>query len=86
MTESDPLWTDEDRDLLLALLAEEREECSGCGRPLAETTDPANRGGYEVHREACEACLVLEAEVENDHEHSRPRGVKYMVLRTGGVG
>src|SRR3954471_6198450 len=47
---TEPLWTDEDRDLLLALLAEEAEECTGCGQPLAQTTDPANRGTYEVSK------------------------------------
>lgn len=80
------MWTDDDRDLLLALLAEEAEECSGCGQPLAQTTDPDNRGTYEVSRVTCEACVVLQAEVDNDYEGSRrPRGVRYLVNREGGA-
>lgn len=81
------MWTDDDRELLLALVAEEAEECGGCGRPFAETTDPANRGTYEVSRRTCEACLVLQAEVDNDHEHGRrPRGVRYQVHKHDGGG
>lgn len=77
------MWTDEDRDLLLALAEEERAECDGCRRPMAETTDPDNRGRYEVHRTTCEACLVLEAETENDYEGGRrPRGIRYAVVKT----
>ena len=78
-------WTDEDRDLLLALAEEERGECAGCSRPMTETTDPDNRGMYEVRRKTCEACLTLEAEMENDHEHGRrPRGVRYSLVKIGG--
>jgi len=77
------MWTDEDRDLLLALLAEEREECSGCGNPLEISTDPATQRTWEVHRITCEACRVLEAEVGNDAGAKSPkRGVRYAVRRT----
>lgn len=68
----------------MALQAEESEECGGCGQPLAQTIDPTNRGSYEVVRKHCEACLVLEAEIDNDHERGRaPRGVKYGIQRVG---
>jgi hypothetical protein len=65
----------------MALLAEEADECTGCGQPLTQTTDPVNRGAYEVDRATCEACVVLEANVDNDHESKRPRGVRYRVRR-----
>lgn len=52
---------------------------------MTETTNPDNRGMYEVRRVVCEACVVLDAEVENDHEHGKkPRGVRYSLLKTGG--
>jgi hypothetical protein len=76
------VWTDEDRDLLLALLAEDAVACTGCGHPLDVTTDGANRGRWDVKRRTCEACLVLEAAVGNDHEGAKTaRGVKYLVVR-----
>lgn len=66
------------------MLAEEADECGGCGRQLGETIDPANIGTYEVVRKRCEACVVLEAEIDNDHEKKRaPRGVKYGIQRVG---
>lgn len=65
----------------MALLAEEAEACAGCGQPLPQTTDPANRGSYKVDRITCEACVVLEAHVDNDSEKRRPRGVRYRVRR-----
>lgn len=83
MTTADPLWTDEDRDLLIALLAEERDECAGCGHPLEVSTDRKTQQTWQVHRRTCEACRVLEAEVDNDLEaKTRKRGVRYAVTRT----
>ena len=41
---------------------------------------------WQVHRRTCEACRVLEAEIGNDVEAGRGRGVKYVVARTGGEG
>jgi hypothetical protein len=35
-----------------------------------------------VHRETCEACRILEAEVGNDAEGKPRRGLKYAVIRT----
>jgi hypothetical protein len=84
LTSPDPLWTDEDRNLLLALLAEEREECEGCGWPLEISTDPKTQRTWTVHRTTCEACRILAVEVSNDAESKRPhRGVKYAVIRDG---
>jgi hypothetical protein len=82
VTTTDPLWTDEDRNLLLALLAEERDECRECGHPYDVSTDRKTQGTWRVHRATCEACRILEAEVGNDAEGSRQRGVKYAVIRT----
>lgn len=78
------MWTDEDRDLLLALEAEEREECDGCGHPMDVSTDRATSHQWEVHRHTCQACVVLEAEVGNDVEAGGRRGIKYAVIRAGG--
>lgn len=77
------MWTDEDRDLLLALIAEEHGECDQCRHPLEISTDRKTQRTWQVHRSTCEACRVLEAEMGNDAESKRPnRGMKYAVLRT----
>lgn len=79
------MWTDEDRNLLLALLAEEREECSGCNQPLHISTDRKTQGTWQVERVTCEACRILEAVVGNDRESKTPaRGVRYAVTRSTG--
>jgi hypothetical protein len=82
VTTAEPDWTDDDRGWLLALLAEERLECTGCGHPLEVTTDPKTRYGWRVHKQVCQACEVLEATVDNDSESGRKRGTKYAVLRS----
>ena len=82
VTTTEPSWTDEDRNLLLALLDEEREECETCRHPLDVSTDAKTQGTWQVHRRTCEACRILEAEVGNDLEaKTRKRGIKYAVIR-----
>lgn len=79
------MWTDEDRQLLIALELEEREECSGCRQPLEISTDRTTQGTWQVERVTCEACRILEAEVGNDAESKRPgRGRRYVVHQAGG--
>lgn len=70
---------------MLALLAEERDECSGCsgcGHPLDVSMDRKTQGTWRVERVTCEACRILEAEVGNDAEGKPKRGLKYAVVRT----
>lgn len=75
-------WTDEDRDWLLALRAEERETCKGCGYPLDECRDPKSAGTWTPKASVCQACLVVEAEAENQQEGGKRRGVYVGVVRT----
>jgi hypothetical protein len=83
VTTTESRWTDEDRSLLLALLAEEHDECRECGHPRDVSTDRRTQGTWRVHRRVCEACRILEAEVGNDAEAKSPkRGMKYAVVRT----
>ena len=76
---------DEDRDALLALVAEETERCGGCGQLLADCMDRKTGGTWEVRRDVCQSCVVLEAEQDNEAEKSkiqRQRGLKFSVRRT----
>jgi hypothetical protein len=47
------------------------------------STDPATQRTWRVQRATCEACRILEAEIDNDGAGGRrARGVKYAVTRT----
>ena len=56
------MWTDEDRDIAVALALIDAERCSGCGHPVAESTDPANEYSYSVTLTRCHACVAVERE------------------------
>lgn len=85
VTVHEAAWTDEDQAWLLALLQEENERCGGCGQLLADCMDRETGGTWEVKRHFCQACIVLEAEQDNEREKpgsQRQRGLKFSVRRT----
>jgi hypothetical protein len=54
-------WTEEDRELAVALADWEADLCGGCGHPLAETTAPGNEERYEVRVAArCHCCTAID--------------------------
>lgn len=55
----EPLWTDEDREWALALLAYEADLCSGCGQSRAETTDEDNEFSYTAQALRCHGCAAV---------------------------
>ncbi len=59
--EADAEWTDEDRDLALALADYEADLCPGCRHPLSETTKPENEDRYKAGRALlCHRCVATE--------------------------
>ncbi|QDY06171.1 hypothetical protein FJK98_02495 [Micromonospora sp. HM134] len=74
-------WTDEDRAWLLAHLVEQREACPGCGLPLDECRDPKSAGSWTPLVDTCQACVVAQAEMDNQTEGPRRRGVYVGVRR-----
>lgn len=70
VTESE--WTELDRDLLLALRAEQAETCSMCGHPLSVCRDPNRR--WTVKEDICQPSRVAQAMAENAREAGK-RGV-----------
>jgi hypothetical protein len=52
----DPEWTKSDRLFALAWMIEQADNCSGCGRPWSETTDPEALEDYDAHIRVCHAC------------------------------
>lgn len=78
---TDPEWTDLDRGLVLALLAEQAETCVSCGHPISECRDPETRGMWTVVEETCWPSVVAQATAQNVHEAKR-RGVMLATRRT----
>lgn len=56
-------WTEEDRDLAVALTLIDAETCSGCGQPTDQSMDPVNEYAYQVHLVRCHACAAADREV-----------------------
>lgn len=75
-------WSDEDRAWLLAWRAEQRESCPGCGNPIEECRDPKTAGSWTPVVTTCQACLVAQAEMDNQNEGPRRRGVYVGVRRS----
>lgn len=55
----EPLWTDDDRDWAMALLAYEADQCPGCGQSRAETTLPENEDAYTAAAIRCHGCKAV---------------------------
>jgi hypothetical protein len=86
VTAHEPLWTDEDRGELLALLEEEADTCPGCGHPNSECRDRSSVGQWRLVSKTCWACLVLEADSEGRAESKqRQRGLYVGTIRSPGV-
>lgn len=74
LTAAESQWTDADRGLLLALLAERRETCSECGHPMSLCRDPSTAGRWQVMENVCQATRVAQA-VAEDVAQGKRRGV-----------
>lgn len=64
----EPLFTEEDTELALALQEVEDETCRGCGNPIPESHDVRNRDRYRVHVPKCFACEAKEIEIRTRTE------------------
>jgi len=74
VTVSEPRWTDLDRGLLLALLAERADKCSECSHPMSLCRDPKRIGDWEVVQDICHPTLIAQVKAEELAKHKR-RGV-----------
>lgn len=81
LTVAEPDWSDLDRGLLLALLAEQRETCNQCGHPMSVCRDPTTRGTWQVLTDICQPTRVAQA-VAEDLQKDRRRGVVLMTKRS----
>jgi hypothetical protein len=84
VTEREPEWLDDDREWLLALLAEQRNTCSGCGHPVDISHDPDTAKTWRLQTSTCQACLVLDMDRHNAAEAGRPRLGRYTAVTRRG--
>ena len=75
---TEPEWSELDRGLVLALLAERAETCPMCGHLMSECRDPKTAGSWTVTEVICEASRVAQATAEN----SKSRGAVFNTHRT----
>jgi hypothetical protein len=77
-------WTDTDRGLVLALLAERADTCPSCGHPMSQCRDASTAGSWTVVQEVCQPGRIAQA-VSEDLASSKRRGVMLATRRTGGA-
>ena len=81
VTTAESRWTDTDRGLVLALLAERKETCSSCGHPMSVCRDPSTAGSWTVVEEICQPTRVAQVKAEEGVK-SKKRGVVILTRRT----
>ncbi len=63
---------------MLALAQLRKGECSGCGHPLIESTDPANEFRYRVDPPTrCHACDALQLAYEGAQRAPHPQALRF---------
>jgi hypothetical protein len=80
---AEPEWTDADRGLVLALLAERAETCPSCGHLTSVCRDESTAGTWQVLEEVCQPSRVAQAVAEGVAEGKR-RGVVLLTRRVNG--
>lgn len=78
---AEPRWTDFDRGLLLALVAERSDTCSQCGHPMSQCRDKSTAGHWTVVEDVCQPSRVAQA-VAQDIARTNRRGVVLKTRRT----
>jgi len=78
---AEPEWTDADRGLVLALLAERKETCTSCGHPMSVCRDPSTAGTWTVVQDVCQPSRIAQA-VAEDVAKTKKRGVVFATRRT----
>jgi hypothetical protein len=77
----EPDWSDDDRAMALALLAERAAVCPLCGNPKDVCRDPSTAGTWQVHDQICEPGRVLQKVAEG---RQGERGLLLYATRSGG--
>lgn len=73
-----PAWTMQDTEYARALAVFEASLCPGCAHDLAETTNPANEGRYEVdptQTVICHRCAGRASAAKQFEHHTHPEAL-----------
>lgn len=84
--EGQPLWTQEDTDLALALAELEESQCPGCGHDRAVSTAKANTFAFRAEPVKCHACAARDraADARSKEKGWEPYGVRWSTHMKGG--
>lgn len=66
----EPLFLDDDRDLALALVAEERDRCPGCGEPLTVSLAATSEEAYRAEAVRCHGCAAQSRATSSVDDHA----------------
>jgi hypothetical protein len=83
VAEGEPLWTDEDRDYALALLAVEADRCDGCGHQRSESMAFESDSGYHAEKIRCHACKAIAEASERWADDSKGLFINLSKVKTG---
>jgi hypothetical protein len=84
VTVREPEWTEHDRALVLAHLAEEADRCPECGYPRSVCRDKNTARTWQAVREICQPSVMAQVEFEAIHR-DKVRGAVVTTRRTPGV-
>ena len=84
--QGEPLWTQEDTDLALALVEIEAERCE-CGHSRVESMDPDHKFGWVAEAIRCHACAARDRAARSKGKDWDDAGIRWVTKRrTGGAG
>ncbi len=79
----DPLWLDEDRQWLYALMHVEADVCGDCGQPWGEVSDSKNEYAYDVTLPRCHACAAIARTVRKHQDgHGSMDGLRVQITKS----
>jgi hypothetical protein len=78
----EPLWTDEDRDWAMALLAVEADRCEGCGHQRSESMSIKADSGYRAEKARCHACKAIAEASERWADDSKGLFINLSKIKT----
>lgn len=84
MRDGDPLWTQSDTDLAIALTVIEAERCD-CGHPRSESMHPDSEYAYTADPIRCHACAARDRAARGVDETWDDAGIHWSTSRKGRV-
>lgn len=77
----EPLWTQADTDLAVALLELEAGTCDGCGLPREDSMSADLEFGWVAEPVRCHACATRDRKARSWGENADASGIRWVVKR-----